>query len=119
MMGNNIDDELLKKFFEDNKIDDIPDNGFSDRVMRHLPRHNEWMNTLWTAVCAIAIVLYFIICNGFRVLKLAILNIFGDVSGAIVSFHFSELTPIFIYVGIVVLTLIAAYNIIMRERNLV
>ena len=54
MIDNKIDDELLAKFFENNKIGDIPDDGFSDRVMHTLPKHNEWLNTLWTAVCAIA-----------------------------------------------------------------
>jgi len=60
MIDNKIDDELLAKFFENNKIGDIPDDGFSDRVMHTLPKHNEWLNTLWTAVCAIAIFAYFI-----------------------------------------------------------
>ncbi len=119
MIDNNIDDELLAKFFENNRIDDIPDDGFSNRVMHNLPKHNEWINTLWTAVCAIAIVIYFIIRNGFDVIKLAILNIFGDVSGAAVSFKFGDLTPILIYIGIVTVTLVAAYNVIMRERHIV
>jgi hypothetical protein len=119
MIDNKIDDELLAKFFENNKINDIPDDGFSDRVMHNLPRHNEWLNTLWTVVCAIAILLYFIIHNGFNVLKLAILNICGDVSGAAVSFNFGDITPILIYIGIVTITIVAAYNIIMRERHIV
>lgn len=119
IIDNKIDDELLAKFFENNKIGDIPDDGFSDRVMHTLPKHNEWLNTLWTAVCAIAIFAYFIFCNGFNVLKLAILNIFGDISGAAVSVHFGNLTPILIYIGIVTITLVAAYNVIMRERHIV
>ena len=119
MIDNKIDDELLAKFFENNKIGDIPDDGFSDRVMHTLPKHNEWLNTLWTAVCAIAIFAYFIFCNGFNVLKLAILNICGDVSGAAVSFNFGDITPILIYIGIVTITIVAAYNIIMRERHIV
>jgi hypothetical protein len=28
MIDNKIDDELLAKFFENNKINDIPDDGF-------------------------------------------------------------------------------------------
>ena len=119
MMGNNIDDELLKKFFEDNKIDDIPDNGFSDRVMRHLPRHNEWINTLWTVVCAIAVVVYFVINKGLSVLKLALLNIYGDISGAAVSIHLGVGSLVMIYVGIIVVTVVVAYNMMSHERNLI
>lgn len=117
MIDNKIDDELLAKFFENNKIGYIPDDGFSDRVMHTLPKHNEWINTLWTAACAIAIFAYFIFCNGFNVLKLAILNIFGDVSGAAVSFNFGKVTPVLIYLAVVTITIVAAYNVIIRERH--
>lgn len=40
MIDNNIDDELLAKFFENNRIDDIPDDGFSNRVMHNLPKQD-------------------------------------------------------------------------------
>ena len=31
------DDQLLQTFFADNKMEEIPDDGFSDRVMQALP----------------------------------------------------------------------------------
>ena len=31
------DEQLLQAFFADNKMDEIPDDGFSDRVMQALP----------------------------------------------------------------------------------
>lgn len=35
-MTDNNDDVLVKKFFSENRID-VPDDGFSRRVMRRLP----------------------------------------------------------------------------------
>lgn len=29
------DDQLLQAFFADNRMEEIPDDGFSDRVMQH------------------------------------------------------------------------------------
>jgi len=39
-----IDDKMLKQFFNDNK-NEVEDNGFSERVMSHLPgKANAWLN---------------------------------------------------------------------------
>ena len=34
---NATDDQLLQAFFADNRMEEIPDDGFSDRVMQVLP----------------------------------------------------------------------------------
>lgn len=34
---NATDDQLLQAFFADNRMEEIPDDGFSDRVMQALP----------------------------------------------------------------------------------
>ena len=69
----NIDDEkLLESFFADCRMD-IPDDGFSDRVMNALPvadfelsHADRRLEHLWTAVCvAVGIVAAFV-CQGWE-----------------------------------------------------
>lgn len=51
-MTDNNDDVLVKKFFSENRID-VPDDGFSRRVMRRLPDRTRRISRLWTAVCVV------------------------------------------------------------------
>lgn len=51
-MTDNNDDLIVRKFFEANRKD-VPDDGFSQRVMRRLPDRMRLYSRLWTAVCTI------------------------------------------------------------------
>lgn len=52
-------DKLLRDFFAENK-QEIADNGFSRRVMRHLPDRSHRLARIWSAfVMAVAVVLFF------------------------------------------------------------
>ena len=48
MMEN--DDKLLVAFFDENR-QEIPDNGFTRRVMRHLPDRTRRISQLWVTFC--------------------------------------------------------------------
>ena len=48
MMEN--DDKLLVAFFDENR-QEIPDNGFTRRVMRHLPDRTRRISQLWATFC--------------------------------------------------------------------
>lgn len=51
-------DKLLRDFFADNK-QEIADDGFSRRVMHHLPDRTNWLARLWsTFVMAIGLALF-------------------------------------------------------------
>lgn len=51
-------DKLLRDFFAENK-QEITDNGFSRRVMRHLPDRNNHLARIWNAfVMTVAAVLF-------------------------------------------------------------
>lgn len=52
-MVDNKDDILVRQFFEDNKVI-LPNDGFSRRVMRRLPRREQRLNRVWTVVCVAA-----------------------------------------------------------------
>lgn len=66
-MTDNNDDVLVKKFFSENRID-VPDDGFSRRVMRRLPDRTRRISRLWTAVCVVIGLLIFFRNKGFSVL---------------------------------------------------
>lgn len=58
-MMETTDDKLLKQFFSDNRKE-IKDNGFSRRVMRHLPDRYYRISQLWSMFCfTLAVVLFF------------------------------------------------------------
>lgn len=56
------DDKLLKQFFNEQKHE-IPDDGFSKRVMRNLPRDKK-VSGIWISLCGIAAVILFFAMNG-------------------------------------------------------
>ena len=57
-MTETTDDKLLQQFFSDNRKE-IEDNGFSRRVMHHLPNR---ISQLWSLFCfTLAVVLFFVL----------------------------------------------------------
>lgn len=72
MMEN--EDKLIKSFMLANKLE-LEDNGFSRRVIRHLPQRAKWLSDMLSVVCAIICCALFYIFNGFEVLFQAISDI--------------------------------------------
>lgn len=70
---NMEDEKLLQSFFADCQMD-IPDDGFSDRVMQALPSSEmekevakrRWLEHLWTAACVAIGVVAAIVCQGWE-----------------------------------------------------
>ena len=86
------DDQLLQAFFADNRMEEIPDDGFSDRVMQALPgleqekavlaleqektvlaleQEQAWakrrrLEHLWTAACVAVGVMAAVVCQGWE-----------------------------------------------------
>lgn len=58
-MIDDRDELLVRKFFDGCKAD-VPDGGFSRRVMRRLPDRERRLNRIWTAVCAAVGVVLFV-----------------------------------------------------------
>ena len=60
-MTETTDDKLLQQFFSDNRKE-IEDNGFSRRVMHHLPDRYYRISQLWSLFCfTLAVVLFFVL----------------------------------------------------------
>ena len=48
-MTEDRDELLVRKFFDENNVE-LPDNGFSNRVMRRLPDRARRLNRIWTGI---------------------------------------------------------------------
>ena len=59
------DDQLLQAFFADNKMEEVPDDGFSDRVMQALAKHRR-LEHLWTAACVAVGIVAAVVCQGWE-----------------------------------------------------
>ena len=68
------DDQRLQAFFADNRMEEVPDDGFSDRVMQALPaleQEKTWakrrrLEHLWTAACVAVGVVAAVVCQGWE-----------------------------------------------------
>ena len=71
---NASDEQLLQAFFADNMMAEIPDEGFSDKVMLSLPALEQEralvkrrrLEHLWTAVCMAIGVIAAVVCQGWE-----------------------------------------------------
>lgn len=61
------DDKLIKNFMLANKHE-MEDNGFSRRVIRHLPQRAKWLSDMLSVVCTIVCCILFYVFNGFQIL---------------------------------------------------
>lgn len=66
-MMETTDDKLLQKFFSDNRKE-IEDNGFSHRVMHHLPSRYRRLSQLWSMFCFTVAIVLFIVLDGAQLL---------------------------------------------------
>ncbi len=78
-MTENRDELLVRKFFEENKTE-LPDDGFSRRVMRRLPDRARRLNRIWTAVCLLLGVLLCAACDWFGALSYIIKDMLARLS---------------------------------------
>ena len=71
------DEQLLQAFFADNRMAEIPDDGFSAKVMQALPALPETdtamslvkrqrLEHLWTAACVAAGIIIAVVCQGWE-----------------------------------------------------
>ncbi len=72
MTENN--DRLLESFFAENR-QEIADNGFSRRVMHHLPNRSNRLARLWTAGGFTLAIILFVCLDGVK----EVLNAFGGI----------------------------------------
>ena len=77
MTGTN-EDKLLMQFFAENR-QEIEDNGFSRRVMRHLPRRYQCLARLWSVFCFTLAAVLFIVLDGWELILNTLRETFTNV----------------------------------------
>lgn len=109
-MTDNRDELLVKRFFEENRIE-MPDDGFSRRVMRRLPGSTKRISRIWTAVCAAVAVLFFIKNDFFKMLYGTCKGIANDV----ITNDALRQSPQFIVVILLALLAFGGYKLVAEE----
>lgn len=114
MMEN--DEKLIMQFFEE-QMPDKHDEGFSKRVMRRLPDKTRHLSQLWTMICSVAGVVFFLLIDGIDSLRIGLGNVLGDFVGAVSSFRIVDVTPLVIVIGFFTLAGVMVYNLVTVENK--
>lgn len=116
-INNNIktDDELLMQFFSAAK-QEIPDNGFSEKVMQRLPQRARRMNRIWSTICFAAGMAIFLLFDGIADLRMLAGQVMGDVCGYLSSIDLTGFSPLLLLASTAILGTVALYNILSTQR---
>lgn len=128
------DDQLLQAFFADNRMEEIPDDGFSDRVMQALPALEQEktvlsldqekalakrrrLEHLWTAACVAVGIVAAVVCQGWEQIQGWLFSMKIDflLTGSRALTHLADaITPtqnlLMMLAGIIVLVMVWGYN---------
>ena len=129
------DEELLQQFFADCRMSEIPDDGFSDRVMHALPALPETdtemslvkrqrLEHLWTAACVAAGIIIAVVCQGWEQIQGWLFSMKIDflLSGSRALTHVTDSVAhsqnlLMALAGIVVLIMVWGYNELADARQ--
>ncbi len=62
-----IDEDIIIRFMHEQK-EEVKDNGFSHKVMRHLPKQHRWVNWIFNILCTALCLYLFYLLNGVEIL---------------------------------------------------
>ena len=132
------DDQLLQAFFADNRMEEIPDDGFSDRVMQALPglepektvlsleqeqalAKRLRLEHLWTAACVAVGVVAAVVCQGWEQIQGWLFSMKIDflLTGSRALTHMLDAIMqnlLMMLAGIVVLVMVWGYNEVADAR---
>lgn len=99
-MNKTDDEKLIERFFSENPVK-IDDDGFTRRVMHRLPDRMVWLNRLWTACCAVILVLVIMKCGLLTWLSGSLHGLLADVT------HGGTITSVPVLVVFVLPTVLA------------
>ncbi len=87
LQKNTADEELLNAFFAQSRSMQVPDDGFSGRVMRRIPEpvplRQQRAYSLWTAACTLVCLVAFFANDGVALLKQGFSNSLGSMAAAL------------------------------------
>jgi hypothetical protein len=105
-------DKLLKDFFAENKRE-IADNGFSRRVMHHLPDRSNRLARLWTVFVMAVGATLFVTLGGLE----AVWETLKDVLIGMINHGATSLDPKSIIIATVVLLFMAGRKVVSWHNN--
>lgn len=129
------DEELLQQFFADCRMSEIPDDGFSDRVMHALPAlpeaetekslvKRQRLEHLWTAACVAAGIIIAVVCQGWEQIQGWLFSMKIDflLSGSRALTHVADSIAhsqnlLMVLAGIIVLIMVWGYNELADARQ--
>lgn len=100
------DSRLIAAFFAEN-VADVPDDGFSGRVMHRLPRCKSNINRIWTWLCIIAGVVFLVLTKSWLV-PYSILNGMLEDIDVVQLLHFNYVPYI---VAMFVISVLLGYSL--------
>ena len=117
------DDQLLQAFFADNRMEEIPDDGFSDRVMQALAKRRR-LEHLWTAACVAVGIVAAVVCQGWEQIQGWLFSMKIDflLTGSRALTHLTDAITqtqnlLMMLAGIVVLVMVWGYNEVADARE--
>lgn len=101
---------MLEQLFRPMKEMKVADNGFTERVMKQLPRRDVWqISRLWTAFCIAIAVVLFVLLRGWELIAYGLLMMMNNIDVAK-----SNLLIVTVLAG--VLGLVFLSDVVRRER---
>ena len=111
IMVTDEDERLVNSFFNSHPIE-VSDQGFSHRVMRHLPKTAWQMNRIWTIVCTLQGILMLFLNKGVQALCGSISGLWADLSTNML-YHQSLLMT---YLALICVLMVGGYMAATSER---
>lgn len=116
---NDKDNLLIQSFFDSHRQPSIPDNGFSERVMRHIPRHRLSRTVIlsrrWTVLCTCVAIVLFVALGGADIMKADVGRLLSGLAAYLLSIAIHPGAVALMYLGFLVLTAFGIYDISTAE----
>lgn len=107
------EDMLLEQFFNQQRFE-VADDGFSQGVMRLLPDRARRLNRLWTALCMVVAVVFFIVERGWSAIVGSVEGAWADITTHELVY---QLNPLTIYMALVLLAIVGSYRLLSAEKR--
>lgn len=121
---NDGDERLLRDFFADCRVE-VPDDGFSEKVMASLPsRKYARLEQIWLTLCLLLGTAAFVMENGWRRIQEGLSSLHGGLAWDFVQHlpSWADILPhtsanlLTVLGGIVTLVAVWGYNVVMDAR---
>lgn len=116
---NDNDNLLIQSFFENHRQAPLPDNGFSERVMRQIPRHHIPQTVVWsrrwTAMCCFLAIVAFVLLGGMDIVKGDLVRLFSYIATYLFCLAAHPSAVALVYLGFLVLVALGIYEIATTE----